>query len=251
MTTTLSLLCPEGIVMGADSRITRVYSPTNMILSTQDDVLKIYHLEKCNLGISYWGLAELPRGFDNNISLLNFLNEFERDTVEKIDTINDVAQKIKNELEEIQPLIHTRMGLHIAGYFENEEGEYVPHLRHVFHDRCHSDGQFVNENCHIEYHHNCQRIEYPDYVPYPDLFNGDNSIANCLFNYIPSIRRERIRTDLLTLEDCIELTDFVLSSAIRRLNYFFNIRDERIPQTVGGSTNIVKITHPEGLIWIR
>lgn len=60
MTTTITILCPEGIILAADSRETLRDRFTSDIISYRDGVDKILQLTKPkNMGISCWGLAEI------------------------------------------------------------------------------------------------------------------------------------------------------------------------------------------------
>lgn len=233
--------------MATDSLITYVNPTTNQITRYDDNIKKIYHVSKVNLGISYWGLAEI-RGKP----LLGFLAEFEESFVDKADTIDEVAEKFKNHLQNVEPKIQVRMGLHLAGYVKKEKN-YTPRLRHVFHEIWHNAGDFTDENCHIEYHLNGKRVPFPSYFPYPPLFNGDNAIANCLFNFIPNMTkgRQQIRTELLTLDECLELAELIVGVSIQRLNYYVNPQLGKIPKTVGGKIYIAKITPAKGFEWVK
>lgn len=233
--------------MAADSRITEVNPSTNQVLRYIDDIKKVYYVSSANLGISYWGLAEIRGKL-----LLDFLAEFETSVIEKTDTIDGVAEKLKNQLQNVEPKIQVRMGLHLAGYMKKEE-DYIPRLRHVFHEHWHSAGEFTNEDCHLEYHHEGKRIPFPSYFSYPVLFNGDNSIANCLFNYIPTMTKgtQRIQNELLTLDECLELTRLVLNTSIQRLNYYVDPGLRKVPKTVGGDIFIAKITQAKGFEWVK
>lgn len=113
----------------------------------------------------------------------------------------------------------------------------APRLGHVFHESWHPLGEFTNEDCHSEYHPRYDlMVKYRKPKPYPVLFNGDNVIANALFNY-PPYPYSAIRPIMLSLDDCVELAKLIISTSIQRLNYYFDQRMRRneIPKTVGGS----------------
>jgi hypothetical protein len=233
--------------MAADSAATKRDLATNEITEIVPNFRKIYHISKTNFGISCWGLGTIQEK-----SVLDFLAEFEESSVEKTDSLDQVAGKLSDCLRNITPNIHERMGLHLAGYLRKED-ENVPQLRHIFHERWHRDGEFVCENCHIESLSEKERIEFPSYIPYPPLFNGDNAIANCLVNFIPYMTqgRQRIEPASLTLEECIELAELVVGTSIQRLNYFVDSEFRKIPKTVGGKVLIAKITPTEGFEWVK
>ncbi len=233
--------------MSADSRITYTDAITNEILRYVDGVEKVYHVKKVNLGISYWGLAEIQ-----DKSMLDFLTEFEETQLDEGDSFDEVAEELKNRLEHVVPRIRIRMGLHLAGY-EKRGDEYTPRLRHIFHERWHPSGEFTNEDSNIEWHREGERIPFRSRRLFPVLFNGDNAIANCLFNYIPAMTngRQRIRPEVLTLDECLELAELVVSLSIQRLNYYVDTRLERIPKTVGGKIFVAKITPTKGFEWVK
>lgn len=245
MTSTVTLLCPEGIVLGADMRITKIDPHTHQILDYKDGVKKIYRVKKnTQVGISYWGLAEY-----RNKKILQHLKDFDRLSVKKDDTVDDIANRLKEYLENVTPSIDCRMGLHVAGYKDG-----VPRLRHVFHWNWHDPGKFTNEDCHIEYHRpNGNKVSYRIRKDYPALFNGDNLIANALFNYAPRIQPYYdIVPHLLSLKDCIDLAKLIISVSTQRLNYYFDQRRfQKIPPTVGGGITIAKITRNQGFKWVR
>ena len=230
--------------MAADSRITYVHQITKQILHHEDNIKKIYHVSTAKIGISYWGLAEVE-----NKKMLDFLTEFEESQVVKTDTVDTISGKLRKRLQNIRPRVQSRMGFHLAGYVKNENSVYIPRLRHLFHERWHSPGDFANENCHVEYHLKGTRMPITPPILYPVLYNGDNAIANAIFNYIPAITNQRIEPTLLTLDECLELSEFIVGSVIQRINYYINLNQRRIPEPVGGKIHIVKITAEKGFEW--
>jgi len=231
--------------MAADSRITLVDRETGAIQGMIDDIRKIYRVKKNNIGISYWGLATIE-----GKSMLEFLEELENERIGDEDNVDSIARKLVDCLQKIKPPIDTKMGLHIAGYLQEKEN-YYPKLRHVFHENWHSAGKFTNEDCHIEFHQKGKKIRFPSYNSYPVLFNGDNNIANCLFNYIPIISNQRIRSDLITLDESLDLAEIILSLAIQRLNYYFNPEGNKIYKSVGGKIYIARIRPKIGFDWYK
>jgi len=233
--------------MAADSAATKRDPTTNEITEIIPSFRKIYHISKTSFGISCWGLGTIREK-----PMLDFLAEFEESSVEETDTLDQVAEKLSDCLRNITPKIHERMGLHLTGYIRKGD-KHVPQLRHIFHERWHRDGEFVCENCHIESLSEKGRIEFPSYIPYPQLFNGDNAIANCLVNFIPYMTqgRQRIEPASLTLEECIELVELVVGVSIQRLNYYVDSEFRKVPKTVGGKVLIAKITPTEGFEWVK
>lgn len=241
MTSTFTILCPQGVVMAADSRISRQLDPNDpWKLDFKDDCEKICQIEGTNVAISYWGQATFQ-----GRKMLEVLNDFTEQKVKENDDVNSVAEKIKMHFEGMKDIVKYRMGLHVAGHTKEN-----PRLRHIFHEFWNATGQFVNEDCHIEYH-----LPYGDKVlyrqpkDYPALFNGDNLIANALFNYAPQFRPYyAIIPHQLILHDCVDLAKLIINTSIHRLNYYFDQRMQynKVPKTVGGPIYIATVTQKEG-----
>lgn len=226
--------------MGADSRI-----KVQEILF--DGVQKIYEMLKTSMGISYWGYVSF-----NEKTVLEHLKDFEKDYVNDKDTVDDVAEKLKEYLENIDPKIADTGGFHLAGCIhQNKKQSY--RLRHVFHERWHNVGEFTNENCHTEYHDRYgNKIVLRDEKSYPVLFNGDNFVANALFNYAPFVDGGfRIRPELLSLQKAIDLSKLILDWAVRRLTFYFGPSQRKVLPTTGGRIFIAKITCQDGFEWIQ
>ncbi len=85
---------------------------------------------------------------------------------------------------------------------------------------------------------------------YPVLFNGDNFVANALFNYAPLLdNRFQIKTDLLSLKEAEELSNLILDVAISRLPYY-GPNQRKILKTTGGKISMARITCKDGFKWI-
>jgi len=246
LTSTFTILCPYGIVLAADS-IGTIRNPfSGEVEKIIPNIQKIYGFSKVGFGTSFWGL-----GFVGDKPILDFLAEFEESSVEKTDTLDQVAEKLRDHLSKVTPKISDRMGLHLAGY-ATINGKPTPQLRHVFHEKWHIAGVFVAENCHIE-SLGPVRKQFPAYRPYPPLFNGDNAIANCLVNFIPAMTNEqqKIAPALLKLEECIDLAALVVGVSIQRLNYYVDPQYRKVPKTVDGTVFIAKITPDKGFEWVK
>lgn len=240
MTSTFTVLCPEGFVMATDSRIT--YRG-----ETIDGLQKIYQMTTKPVGISYWGYV----GFDD-VTVLEHLKDFETNSVATEDTVDDIAGKLKESLEDIRPRINERGGFHLAGCVREEERNSY-RLRHVFHEVWHRAGEFTDENCHTEYHDpSGNKIIFREPIQYPVLFNGDNFVANALFNYAPFVdRRFRIRPDLLSLQESINLSRLILDTSVRRLTFYFGPNQRRVLPTTGGQLFIAEVTCQHGFQWVE
>ncbi|MFX0206668.1 MAG: hypothetical protein ACFFDT_11840 [Candidatus Hodarchaeota archaeon] len=235
MTSTITITHEDGVVMGSDQLITYPVDPNRQVFAhiVRD---KIYQTERNNVGLSFWGLGDYAEtdGF-------HFLEEFDRNMLSKDDFVDEIASKLKEKLETLG--IKRRCGFHIAGYSKSNR----PKLRHIFHENWHDKGKFIDEDCHKEFHDSLgNTISYRHPRDFPVLFNGDNFIANALFNFgkLDSDRPYiRIIPRKLTFQQCIEVAALIINTSINRLDYYFDMRKfEKIDPDVGGDVSILLLT---------
>jgi hypothetical protein len=234
------------MVLATDRRITSIDESGN-VLGYRDNVDKIFRFSKSQIGVSYWGLASF--GSD---AMLDRLKDFEKTKVDSKDDVNVVSEKLAGYLEGFTPKIETSMGLHVAGYCRNK-GDMYPQLRHVFHVKWHNPGQFTNENSNQEYHLPDGKKCSHKYDPFVALFNGDNTIANALFNFLPEIypsRKQQIILDLLSLDESINLARLIIGASASILDFLFTLDQKRPIKAVRG-VMIAKITKNEGFEWVE
>jgi hypothetical protein len=250
MTSTITILCPEGIVLATDMReITFHNLWEKKPPDVKDGVKKIYPFTHgTNVAVSCWGLAEIITKTHRK-DIIPFFEEFDKTSVKEGFTVDDIAEELKKTLESIDLMSDWSMGFHIAGFVEKK-----PKLRHVFHTAWHDAGEFTNEDCHLEYHitDTGDKVSYRTRKDYPTLFNGDSFVANALFNYSTLIQPYYyLSPHELSLNDCIELAKFVINTSIQRLDYFSDSRKfKKIdPKPVGGQPSIAKITLEKGFEW--
>ena len=244
MTSTITILCPEGVVLGADRYITFPMNPDRSVLH-HECAEKIYLSKKTNVGISYWGLGSF-----GSTKIIDFLKQLDK-TLNSNDSVDEIASALENELKtQFMPKVDKRCGFHVAGYSRSTK---KPRLRHVFHESWHDAGQFTDEDCHWKFHtKNGHTVTYRYERDYLVLFNGDNFIANVLFNLAPTIRPDiRIIPRQLSLKECIELVDLIISTSINRLDYYFDLsKFKKIEPDVGGGVSILVI-RPGAYEWIK
>lgn len=239
MTSTITITCPEEVVLGADKFITYPMTPDRRVLK-HIIAEKVYLSSKTNVGISFWGLGDYgaAKGID-------FLRKFDEENLSSNDFVDEIASKLKEKLEAITPKIQKRCGFHVSGYLTSAQR---PKLRHVFHESWHDVGEFTNENCHKEYHNSDGDLVIYRYErDYPVLFNGDNFIANSLFNIAKIVRPYiRIIPRKLSLKECTEIVALIIGISINRLDYYFDIsKYEKIDPDVGGGISILVIGKKE------
>ncbi|GEM_PF-7132646 len=233
MTTIVTLSCPEGIVMGADSRIRD--KVTNQIT---DDVLKIIKVENFDIAISYWGEAPVGNKF------LDILKEFQQNLCED-ETVDSITEKLRLYLEQKFPDYDNKeMGFHIAGMIL-ENGSNKPRIKHVFHVSWCEKGKFINENSNQEYHKGPIKLTYECERKYIPLFNGENSIANGFFNLIPQAFGDRqILLEKFNIEMCERLANLIITVNDSVLEFYYSIDQQprQANRVTGGEPVIIAIT---------
>ena len=248
MTATITLSCPEGIVLATDRRITYIDQDGN-VRGLKDNVNKIYPFSTVSVGASCWGLY-CGRDFGSR-TILEILKEFENTIVENSDDVNFISKKLKSYLQAQFPEIQSRVGIHLAGYCKGKD-DFYPQLRHVFHETWNNPGEFINENSNQEYHlENGTKRVYP-YNPFIALFNGDNTVANMFFNFLPTIypkRERKIILDLLNLNECIQLAKLIIRTSSDILGFLTEIDKIEKPEVKG--LLVAKITKRDGFQWIE
>ena len=235
MTIIISVCSKDGIVMGADRKIS--IQKENKF-ETVDERDKIIIFEKERIAISYWGLATI-----NGKRTSEIIN----DVYESLDSIS--VDSISNVLKEWlqKNKISSSLGFHVCGYLEN-----LPKIRHVFHNKLyHYDGEACNEETNVEFHDTFgRRISHTrleDYIKYIILFNGDNSTVRSFLNSLPisvgeytSSSGYRIDYENMNLNELVSFVKLLLGISIYMQNFLVGYR--RIGNTQGNGIDIVTIT---------
>lgn len=223
MTATITISCPDGIVLAADQKITYWDPNGNFAGSVKGPVNKILTFKNTNVGASWWG-HYYGKEFGNN-RILDVLSDFEKQVTNKDDIIT-ISEKLKDYLETKFPEFKSLMGIHLAGYYKFDK-DCVPELRHVFHERWNKPGEFILEKSTEEYHELITGKKIPhNYTPYYALFNGDNTVANLFFNKLPKIypkRKRSIILEKLDLEKCQHLAELTINVSSGILDFLTEV----------------------------
>lgn len=232
LTIVLTISSPQGIVMAADRKITRIENGTIEDLGVRD---KLIILDEHQIAVAYWGLATL-----NRVRITDHIDSIRAsmlDSGEQI-TVNTFAEEMMEYFQQFSP--PTSMGFHIAGYLDNN-----PQIRHVFHVDWHGLNEFTNEDSNVESHN--QGIRRPhtrseDYIPYLSLFNGDNTIIQSLLLSIPAFHGSPYTLDYerFSLAETEELVKLLTSLTIYLPRFLRGYR--RVGRPCGNGLDIVKIT---------
>ena len=244
MTSSITLSCPEGIVLAADRRCTILLG--DGAVKFKENIDKIFPSKKIQAGYSCWGQASI-----DGVDIEDHLEKFEAENVVKTDDVNTVAGKLWKHLESLQKIDDLSMGIHVAGYCKDKESLY-PQIRHVFHEKWYGRGKFTNENSNEEYHlPDGQKKQYK-YDPFIALYNGERAVANAYFDLLPKIypNKARIILDLLSLDQCIRLARQIIITNGELLDFVHTLDQKKPIQSVHGIA-IAKITKEKGFEWVE
>ena len=205
----MTILCttyvPEGVVMAADSRLTRtviVGENEKKVYTHSDKAQKIVLLRKARVGISSCGDAIL-----DSKTISDFLRIFEIEKVEEKDTVIEVAQK----LYEYTINYRGKVKFMVAGYKDD-----IAYVYDVGMELTLMNGDSLGN------------------IFYNTIWDGSGGIAiKKLMNAEP---RMAPNYTLMPLSDAIDFTEFLVDSTIK----YERFRDDI--QSCGGDIDILVIT---------
>lgn len=127
MTLILTELSSLGIVMSADSAVTRTQTTSGLSHVVPNHANKLQTVPYLNAGISCWGMGSI-NGISTDQWLANFINRNS-----SIKSLQTFAQTLSNELNTnlpSNPSVVSRLGFHLAGY-EDHFGYPTPSFYHI------------------------------------------------------------------------------------------------------------------------
>lgn len=244
MTLVITMATKNGIVMGADSKIS-MWDPKNKKYLKPKVGNKIITIEKNLMAASFWGQLDidlkngLRRHLINNI-FHNFLI-----SLSKNDDVDSVSEKFRDHLNEtvdFKKLKGSAFGVHMAGY-KCRNGNKEPKVRHVCfspdddkdHDQRNSSKLKSNDES-----------KYSSNPPYAMVFNGFYYIVNALINWIRIYDNDlyaMFNPTHRSIGQAINLTKYLINITKGFQNYV------RAPKLVGGSVKILAINEKGQYSW--
>jgi hypothetical protein len=124
-------------------------------------LIKVLPIQKLQAGVSYWGWAKMPPDDDNGRWMDWWLQDFIDRRRNEYNTLDDLAQLLEAELQEIVPPLTSEElgemqigngGIHLAG-FADADGTRVPCFWHIHNGASQAlpdreiDPHVVNANC--------------------------------------------------------------------------------------------------------
>jgi hypothetical protein len=130
MTLIISELTSYGIVMVADTTVTHTaILPSGRIERVLNGVQKLQIIPYLPAGVSMWGLGNITLSNKSTISTDIWLVDFIRRHSD-LTSIQDFADALKKELQQLVGNLKEPMGFHLAGYVE-VDGKQLPTLYHI------------------------------------------------------------------------------------------------------------------------
>ena len=260
----MSIMCcvyvPEGIVMAADSRLTRTKptkdplvlpssdSSTKTIIipettyTLSDNTQKVLLIKKVNVGVSFCGNAII-----NGMTVADFIRRFEIEKVTTTDTTEEVARKLSE--------YYKGDGTHffVCGY--NEDIPYVYDVINGYSRSNISDGNInktVSKDAAEDGNVQDQDIGVPENMLVRDTSEIVNDEApKIIFSALWAGQKTAITKivndplilnadwDTMPLKDAIDFAEFLIDTTIKYERFCDDI------QTCGGDIDILVITKDE------
>ena len=199
---------PEGIVIAADSRLTRTITTTaddgtitNDRFTTTDNAQKVVLLEKCPVGIASCGTALI-----NDKTIADYIRLFEINDVEENDTPKVVAEKLVKHSAEFKGTT-----FFVCGYSED-----VPFVYAI------TDQGIVRKN-----------VDSNNVVQYSLCWGGETEALTKLMNAKPVINTNQ---KIMPLKDGIDFAEFMVDVTIKYQRFSDRIK------TCGGPIDVLVLT---------
>lgn len=249
MTLLITMATKNGIVMGADSKISTWDPTTKKFITPQSlDATKIIELKDHHMAVSFWGQLDIHlkhgartvRKHLINDIFSTFLNNLLPD--DNVDTVSEKFRDYINSTVDLSKLKDFAFGVHMAGYI-SKNGRKEPKVRHV----CLSSGD--NKDPHqadpnkFKSNDESQNSGNP---PYAMVFNGFYYVVDALVNWI--------RQNYGDIYSMFSPKKMSLDQAINFTKYLINITKGFQSYTgasplVGGSVKILTINKKSDYRW--
>lgn len=209
MSILLTMFTLDGIIMGADSRITKTQSVLqeknkNLLLNNYaktDNGEKVFLLKKTNVGISVCGIQKIE-----NEPIKKFLDDFERQYVDQEESPESVAKKLLEIVKNNEETI-----FYVCGYSEG--------VQHIY--------KIVEGNIHRK------NLDEEGNIIFSLAWDGQTEAITKLINSKPDFI---INCADLPLKDGIDFTKFLIDTTINYERFNDSI------QTCGGPIDILVLT---------
>jgi len=262
MTLILTEILPSGIIMAADSALTKTTTLPNgnVTYFVLTGVHKLQVIEKLNAGISTWGMGAIPPKYTQTDI---WLQDFIYNQRGNYDSLHDFAIILQNELRRHIPPITVdkktfnienlgTIGFHLAGYVDYN-GRKTPTLYHIHNGISYVldpqgtkiDPTIVNANHDLPPDEVQKKLSQG--IELPLYRNGDWFLAARFFNLVGNFFDSLSKQDGLTVPDSRNLKERTewLRFQIRTMSELYRLSNLHLP-TIGGKIDTLIIT-PNGV----
>lgn len=249
MTLLITMATKNGIVMGADSKISTWDPTTKKFIAPQSlDATKIIEVKNHDMAVSFWGQLDIHlkhgartvrKHLINNI-FPTFLNNLLPD--DNVDTASEKFRDYINSTVDLSKLKDFAFGVHMAGYI-SKDGKKEPKIRHVCLSP--SDDKDPHQKDPRKFKSN-DESRYSGNPPYAMVFNGFYYIVNALVNWVWQNYGDiysMFSPQKMTLDQAINFTRYLINITKGFQSY------TRAPQLVGGSVKILTINEKRDYRW--
>lgn len=239
----MSVMCcvyvPEGIVLAAESRLTRTrtkapveisndeegkkYKVESTTYTLSDNAQKVLLINKANVGVSFCGNAIIE-----GITVADYIRRFEIEKVVEEDSVEDVANKLSEYYSFTGTLFF------VCGY--KDDIPYVFQVKHNDVKRYNVASQIPNDDQVTEKesaNNNTDVVKNEENVVYSAAWAGKDTAITKIINESPKLN---VDWKTMQLKDAIDFAEFLIDVTIKYERFSDDI------QTCGGSIDILVIT---------
>lgn len=239
----MSIMCcvytPDGIVLAADSRLTRTRTTNitsskendntekitieNTTYTLSDNAQKVLLIKKNAIGISFCGQA-----FIDGVNISDFIRKFEIKHINEEDSTEVVANKLKEYFCNIDTIFF------ICGY--DKDTPYVYKLYKDDMQRINIKNKNIDKAIKME-----QEESNQEEICFGATWSGQPYAITKLLNNKPPLNANY---NIMPLKDAIDFAEFLIDLTIKHERFCDDI------QTCGGPIDILLITKDEAL-WVK
>ena len=247
----MSVMCcifvPEGIIMAADSRLTRTrtrtrtsapvelpaeegirkYRVDRTTYTLSDNAQKVFLLSKSKVGISFCGDTII-----DGIALADYIRRFEIDKIEKGDTADVVAKKLSEHYTGNGTLFFVTGYIGDVPFVSQVNNKGVKRFNAVIPSApvVASDSEDVKDDTSQE---DTSQIEADPIITYSAVWGGKDTAITKILNDEPKLNAD---WEIMPLKDAIDFAEFLVDATIKYERFSDDI------QTCGGAIDILVIT---------
>lgn len=249
MTLLITMATKNGIVMGADSKISTWDPTTRKFITPQSlDATKIIRMKDHHMAASFWGKYDIHLRHGTGTVRKHLINDIFPTFLNNLlpdDNVDTASEKFRNYINtnvDLSKLRDFAFGVHMAGYI-SKDGKKEPKVRHV----CLSpnDNKDPHQADHNKFKSN-DESQNSGNPPYAMVFNGFYYVVNALVNWVRQNYGDiysMFNPQRMTLEQAINFTRYLINITKGFQKY------ARAPELVGGGIKILTLNEKGDYGW--